>query len=96
MKRIEFHPEAEGEFARIVEFYGRQRPQLAVEFADVVEEAIAFVRSNPGAGTPVRGVTTLARAALSVQRDRSGGGAEMYVLALAHHRQRPGYRGKRK
>ena len=92
MKRVEFHPQAETEFAHIVEFYAERRPRLALEFAGAIEEAVTFIRSNPDAGTPVRGALRrwlVRRFPYSViYREEA---QRMYVLALAHHRQGPGY-----
>lgn len=96
MKPLAFHPKAEAEFTRDAEFYTEQNPRLAREFADAVSEALAFVRENPEAGTPLRGALRrwlVRRFPCSViyreEQDR------IYVLALAPHRRRPEYWRKR-
>jgi plasmid stabilization system protein ParE len=96
VKHVEFHPEAETEFAHIVEFYSERRPRLAIEFARAVEEVVGFIRNNPDAGTPIRGVLRrwlVRRFPYSmIYREEEH---RLYVLALAHHRQGPGYWRKR-
>lgn len=92
MKPLAFHPGAEAELAKDVEFYAERSRRLAEEFADAVYAALTFVRGNPDAGTPLRGAIRrwlVRRFPYSViyreEQDR------IYVLAVAPHRRRPGY-----
>lgn len=92
MKRVEFHPATEAEFAEDVTFYRERAPGLAAEFTDAVESAVTFIRTHPEAGTPMRGVLRRWRVRRFpysiIYREES---ECVYVLALAHHRRRPGY-----
>lgn len=92
MKRIEFHPETEAEFAHHLDFYREKSAGLAAEFVDAVEQAVSFVRGNPEAGSPASGELRRWRVRrfpfTVIYREEAD---RIYVLALAHHRQRPGY-----
>lgn len=92
MKALAFHPRAEEEFARDTEFYAARSIRLAREFTEAVDQALSFVRSNPDAGTPVRGALRswlVRRFPYSViYREEEN---RIYVLALAPHRRRPDY-----
>lgn len=92
MKRAVFHPEADTEFARVAEFYNTENRDLGAEFVNEVEQTIRFVRTSPGAGTPVRGAIRrwrVRRFPYSIiyreEPDR------LYVLAVAHYRRHPSY-----
>ena len=92
MKPVRFHPEAEAEFALAVAFYDKEGVSLGTEFAEAIERAAEFIRSNPEAGTPVR--TSLQRWLVRrfpyalIYRDEP---ERVYILAVAHHRRKPGY-----
>lgn len=92
MKAVSFHPEAEAEFAHAVDYYTERRSRLGREFAAAVEQAIIFARSNPAAGTPVRGDLRrwLVRRFPYYVLFRELG-EQVFILAIAHQRQRPEY-----
>lgn len=96
MKRAIFHPEAEEEFSLAVVFYAEERPGLAQDFADAVDQAVAFVRGSPQAGPYVGGGNRrwlVRRFPYSIvyreEPDR------IYILAVAHQRRHPDYWEKR-
>jgi toxin ParE1/3/4 len=92
VKPVAFHPEAEVELAFAVDFYTERRPQLGIEFVVAVERAIRFARENPAAGTQVRG--DLRRWLLRrfpyymLFREEDD---QVFVLAIAHQKQKPEY-----
>lgn len=45
--RYEFHPEALQEYREAAHWYGKREPQLAIRFAEEVEDAIRRVASGP-------------------------------------------------
>jgi toxin ParE1/3/4 len=91
VKPAEFHPQAEAEFAEEVEFYFQRAPGLAVEFAAAVEATVTFIRTHSEAGAPVRGALRRWRVRSFpysiIYREEP---ERIYVLALSHHRRRPG------
>ncbi|HET6763693.1 MAG TPA: type II toxin-antitoxin system RelE/ParE family toxin [Longimicrobiaceae bacterium] len=92
MKPAIFDPQAEAEFAQAVAFYRRESEALAAEFADAVELAVSFTAEHPAAGTPVRGEIRrwlVRRFPYSIIYRESPPG--VYILAVAHQRQRPEY-----
>lgn len=90
--RIEFHPAAAEEFAAAVEHYEGALPGLGRHFRDAVRETIDRAVEHPEAGSLRRG--NMRHVIVSgfpfdlVYRVR---GEALQVLALAHHRRRPGY-----
>jgi toxin ParE1/3/4 len=92
VKPVEFHPEAEAEFTKDLDFYREQASGLAAEFATAVEQATTFLRHHPEAGTPVRhGLRRwrVRRFPYSlIYREEA---ERLYVLTLARHRRRPEY-----
>lgn len=42
-----FHPEALAEYAEAVQYYNRQRPEVAQAFINAVENAIYRIRESP-------------------------------------------------
>ena len=45
--RARFHPEAEAEFAEAISWYAERSVDVAVDFADAVDEGIAAVQQHP-------------------------------------------------
>ncbi|HEY0154436.1 MAG TPA: type II toxin-antitoxin system RelE/ParE family toxin [Longimicrobium sp.] len=92
MKRIDFHPKAEIEFARDVEFYRERGARLSTEFVAAVKSALSFVQLNPDAGTPrgkeVRGWLVRRFPYTVIYREEDN---RLFVLAIAAHRRHPGY-----
>jgi toxin ParE1/3/4 len=90
--RVEFHPAAAEEFAAAVEDYEGALPELGRRFRDAVRTTIDRAVEHPEAGSLRRANTR--HVIVSgfpfdlVYRVR---GEVLDVLALAHHRRRPGY-----
>ena len=87
-----FHPEAAAEFEEVSAFYELRMVGLGKSFAVEVERTVTHVREFPGAGSP---------SGMSIRRAliprfpyslfyRIVGDA-VQVIAVSHHRQRPGY-----
>ena len=96
--RIEAHPEAEEELKQAADWYGQQRPRLDQEFVEAIDRAWVALREGYAALSPVLYVP----AELGVQRVlvarfpyqvfvRRRPDESVQVLAVAHHRRRPGY-----
>lgn len=92
MKEIRWHPEAEDELYRSVEFYEDKAGGLGLEFLDHVEQSLGIVQEYPEVGPEfTSGIRRwLVRrfpfeVVYSVQTD------VIYVLALKHQHQEPGY-----
>lgn len=88
---LRFHPQAQDEFEESVAYYDAAREGLGLQFRDAVRQSLDRVTAAPEIGE-ARGVTrrlpvngfpyhVVYRATL----------AEIVVIALAHHRRRPGY-----
>ena len=96
MKPVEFHPDAETEFAHVAEFYDLARQRLGAEFANEVEQAVQFIRTHSEAGQPIREMIRRWRVQRFpyeiIYREEP---ERVYILAVAHHRRRPGYWGGR-
>jgi toxin ParE1/3/4 len=96
-KPVRFDPEAEEELFAAVSWYQGHRPGLGVELMDAVQEAMRRITQTPASLGLAPGVST----SLGVRRcplqrfpyslvflELS---EEIRVLAVAHHRRRPGY-----
>ncbi len=92
MKSAEFHPEAETEFTGAAEFYDAEHDRLGAEFAREVEQTVQFVRTHSEAGRAVRGMIRRWRVKRFpydvIYREEP---ERVYILAIVHHRRRPGY-----
>jgi len=92
VKPLAFHPNAEAEFAFAVDYYTERRPLLGREFVAAVERALRFARENPAAGTTVRGdlrrwlVRRFPYYVLFREEDD-----QLFILAIAHQKQKPEY-----
>ena len=92
MKRATFHAEADAEVIEAARYYEAKAPGLGLSFLVDVEDAVAQVRARPGAFQLIAAEVRhklLRRFPYSVmyavEPDR------VRVLAVAHHRRRPGY-----
>ncbi len=87
-----FHPEAAAEFEETSAFYEIRMVGLGKSFAAEVERTVSHIREFPDAGSPV-GISI--RRALIPRFPyflvyRVVGDA-VQIVAVSHHRQRPGY-----
>jgi toxin ParE1/3/4 len=81
-------------------FYDAKSPGLGEAFLTAVEGALSRLRSHPRAG----GDTADARRRLVVRRfpysivyrvDEARPDEQLFIIAIAHHKRRPGYWGRR-
>jgi plasmid stabilization system protein ParE len=92
MKPTGFHAEAEQEYFDAIAFYDAEHPHLGDEFVEAVASASAFISGNPEAGRRVRPtvrrwvVKRFPYALFYVDEPE-----RIYILAVAHHRRKPGY-----
>ena len=94
MKGVGFHPEARAEFMAAVAYYNEQASGLGAQFIDEVERAVQLIADQPGLGMPGEQSRGLRRWLLRrfpyyvIYRSEPG---TTLILAVAHHRKRPGY-----
>lgn len=89
---VQFHVAAEIELGEAVSFYESRLAGLGTSFAAAVQGTVGFIRANPNAGSPLGAQLrkfAVRRFPYSVvyrcEEQR------ILILALAHHRRRPGY-----
>lgn len=92
MKEAIFHPEARAEVRESVEFYEARLDGLGLRFLAAVEETADRICANPEAGTPLAGEFHK-RIVLGFPYNIMYRVWEdyIYLVAVAHHRRRPGY-----
>jgi len=101
MRPIRFEPEATEELRAAVEWYEKRRAGLGEDFFAEVASALEVVREYPATGNRPPGVPER----LDTRRVSLGRfpyhvvfmevADQIRVIAVAHHRQRPGYWRKR-
>ena len=92
MKPVRFHEAARAELAHESLYYATFNPRLGERLVSAVELAVQLASEFPGMGAPYKHGTRRVfpkKFPLSVvYLDRS---AEVYILALAPHKKKPGY-----
>ncbi len=92
MTNVLFHPLAEEELAHAAQFYEQQAAGLGGAFLDEIERAVNRAVMAPHAGAPLReGLRRqfVRRFPFSVLYRIDDG--TIFILAVMHHRRRPGY-----
>ena len=89
--KLEFHPDAAEEFVATVDYYSAERVGLGRRFRDAVVEAIDRVEQFPDVGRLVAGWRRVPIANFPYDLVYRVKEEVIEVLALAHHRRRPGY-----
>jgi plasmid stabilization system protein ParE len=92
-----FHPEAEIEFADAVSFYESRNVGLGRSFAAEVNQTVSVIREHPDTGSPIglgRRRMLVHRFPYSVVYRQDA--ESLVIIAVAHHRRRPGYWRRRK
>lgn len=89
---IQFHSEAETDFNEAASFYESRLVGLGTAFSAEVQISLGFIRAYPDAGSPIgrklrKVVVNRFPYSVIYQRDERG----IYIVAIAHHRRRPGY-----
>lgn len=93
MKPVVFRPDAEAEFSDAVIRYEEERAGRGVRFRDAVHAARDLIAANPGIGGRVRR-TNCRRYILTgfpYSVIYTEGADTIEIVAVAHHRRRPGY-----
>ncbi|MEW6323459.1 MAG: type II toxin-antitoxin system RelE/ParE family toxin [Acidobacteriota bacterium] len=94
MKPVYLAAPASVEFAEAVRWYETKRPGLGADFYDAVAKTIALIREHPGVGHRSGGSGDYRQLLVDrfpyniVYRERP---ADLYVIAVAHTKRRPGY-----
>jgi len=92
VRRVEFHPEAQNEFASAARFYEDQRHGLGLDFTLTIQRTYERLLEFPAAGAPFG--RRLKRVLVPkfpygllyrVEADR------IYIIAVMHLHRRPGY-----
>jgi toxin ParE1/3/4 len=95
MRPLEFHPEAERELTAAVEYADRERPGRGGSLRAEVDHTLDRIVETPEQGSPylhgTRRFIVLRFPYSTVYLTREVG----YVVAVAHHKRRPGYWRKR-
>jgi toxin ParE1/3/4 len=94
-REVLFEPAASRELNEAADFYDLEQPGLGTAFLDAVEVALFAVAGNPAAFPVLLGATrkrVISRFPYSILYWFDE--ATVYVAAVAHHRQRPGYWGE--
>jgi plasmid stabilization system protein ParE len=90
---VSVHPEAEEELIAGATYYARHATsKVAKDFLDEFDYAVSLLRNFPGLGTPRQGKARrlpLRRFPYSVVYYETAD--RLRVVAIAHHRRKPGY-----
>jgi len=89
---VQLHSEAEAELSEAALFYESRLAGLGSSFAAEVQASVGFIRAYPDAGFPLGSKLrkiVIKRFPYSVIYRRED--QNIYVVAIAHHRRRPGY-----
>lgn len=89
---VQFHSEAEAELSEAASFYEARLVGLGTSFSAEAQTSIGFIRAYPDAGSPLGSKLrklVIKRFPYSVIYRREE--LSIYVVAVAHHRRRPGY-----
>ncbi len=92
MSRASFHPEARREFDDAIDNFAERSPELARRFLVQTTRTIKVLQAFPEMGSPL-GRTSRRFPIRPFQYDLIYlvEADHLYVIALAHHRRRPGY-----
>jgi plasmid stabilization system protein ParE len=92
--KTSFHPEAENEFTKAIDYFENQQRELGFEFSVEVYKTVQRIKANPRSWTKVSG--TIRR--ILVQRFPFGilyhydsESKHIFIVAVMHLRRNPGY-----
>lgn len=88
---LRFHPAAQDELIATAIFYEAARNGLGEQFRDAVQVVLAHLLANPELGEKRRGARRLTVSGFPYDIVYRASNATLEVLAVAHHRRRPGY-----
>jgi plasmid stabilization system protein ParE len=90
--KVEFHPAAAEELIETSSFYENEVPGLGERFVAEVERAIRFIVERPEMGREiVKGRRKIVMARFPYSLIYTIDSNEIFILAVAHQRRRPGY-----
>jgi toxin ParE1/3/4 len=92
---LRFHPAAQDEFIESALYYEAVRTGLGVAFRDAVRAVLDRVREHPEIGEPRHGTRRVMVAGFPYDIVYRLMSLDLEVLAIAHHRRRPGYSRRR-
>ncbi len=92
MTPVDFHPLADQELTAVAQYYERQAVGLGSEFLTEAETTKAFLQQFPGAGRLLpHGSRRVSMHRFPYHFIYRIDPDRLLVLAVAHHRRRPGY-----
>lgn len=92
MIKPRFLPEAEAEFLREVTYYSAAGAGTGIKFQRAVEGAVRMAVANPGGGAPAQhGTRRRLIKGFPFSLVYRPSDVEILIVALAHHRRKPGY-----
>lgn len=89
--KLQFHPAAQDEFVETVVFYEGRGVGLGHQFRDAVRVVLDRILAHPELGAPRRATRRLMIDGFPYDVVYRVDADTIDVLALAHHRRRPGY-----
>jgi toxin ParE1/3/4 len=90
--KARFLPAAEAELLKETEYYSIAREGLGIKFAREVERAVRMAVSNPDGGMPFsKGTRRRLVKGFPFSLVYRLSDSEILIIALMHHRKRPGY-----
>ena len=94
--KVRFLPEADVEFRESARYYEDKAPGLGVAFIAEVHRVAAVVASQPGIGSPVdEELRKFVLRRFPFNLIYAVEGDEIVISAVAHHKRRPFYWGRR-
>jgi plasmid stabilization system protein ParE len=88
---LQFHPAARDEFIATVMYYEAARLGLGERFRDAVQVVLDHILTHPEIGEERRRARRLTVAGFPYDIVYRSSTSAIEVLAVAHHRRRPGY-----
>jgi len=93
---LRFHPAAKDELIETADFYSAVRAGLGERFRDAVQSTLDRITAHPEIGVARNGVRRLVVDGFPYDVVYRVKATSIDVLAIAHHRRRPGYWRRRK
>jgi toxin ParE1/3/4 len=94
---VRFHDDARAEFAQEAMYYAAISPRLGARLVDAIEQAVGLAREFPGIGPPYRhGTRRVFPAKFPFSIVYLTRPSEIFVLAVAPFKRKPGYWRSRK
>jgi plasmid stabilization system protein ParE len=89
--KLQFHPAARDELIATVMYYEAARPGLGEQFRNAVQVVSDHIAAHPEIGEERRRARRLVVAGFPYDIVYRSTTSALEVLAVAHHRRRPGY-----